>query len=33
MWQNKEIARMQDFAVILIFQVGTDVMELVSILT
>jgi len=33
MWQNKEIAGIQNIAVVLIFQVGTDVMELVSILT
>jgi len=33
MWQNKEIAGIQNFAVILIFEVGTDVMELVLILT
>jgi len=33
MWQNKEIAGIQNFAVVLIFQVGTAVMELISILT
>jgi len=33
MRQNKEIAGIQRFAVILIFQVGSDVMEVVCILT